>query len=490
MTHLIQSLYRRLRRLLPLLLLPVAAGTASLAAEEPGDSTAAAAPSPPLTLETIRRAAEEHFPLLRQREVMEEVVRESSRAMKYVHLPQVSIGAGANYLTDIPRISAGDLVEGGELKVAMPSALSELGLPQQLWDGMMTETMTNIGSQLRLPTIPKLQYGISLSVAQLLWDGGEAAAHGRALAASQEGRNAQTDQLMREVRQAVTEIYFALLRVDARTTQSEELIGELERQTERVRQAMANDVATQAEADEVRVELLQAMQDQAVLREARIALTEALTIYTGLSIDETTELQLPPTPAEAIAATDTIGNGRIVPLRPEHRLFDAQIAEAQASYDRYRAGLFPQMMLYGIAAYSDPYPNFFQSGAHPFGMVGLTFRWTFGQYYGLDAQRKSLSGTTEVVEMERSAFEQKSAAELAQARRKVERCAEQMRLDEEIVDLRRRIHDRSEVQTEEGVMTRREALGLLTRYHTAESTAEIHRIDYLEALYELADLQR
>lgn len=44
-----------------------------------------------ITLEEVRAAAESHFPLLRQREVMDRVVRESSRAMKYVYIPRSAL---------------------------------------------------------------------------------------------------------------------------------------------------------------------------------------------------------------------------------------------------------------------------------------------------------------------------------------------------------------------------------------------------------------
>ena len=97
---------------------------------------------------------------------------------------------------------------------------------------------------------------------------------------------------------------------------------------------------------------------------------------------------------------------------------------------------------------------------------------------------------TEMAEMQRQTFEQKTSAELAQARHSVQQSAEQMRLDEEIVSLRKSISDRSAVQVEEGVMTRRDALQLLTKYSAAKQTADLHRIEYLEALYRLAEIER
>lgn len=464
--------------LLLLLSAPVAAAQSST---EPGVSS--------VTLEEVQSAAEQHFPLLRQREVLDEMVRESSRAMKYVYIPQVSLSGGVNYISDIPNATKQDLLKGEKLQVAIPSFLKEMGFTQEVWDGMMDEVMSSIFSQIRIPSIPKMQWGISASVAQLLWDGGNAAASGRLLRASQAEQDARMEEAMREVRKSVTEIYFGLLKVDTQTALQETLIDELRRQEERAQAAIRNDVGTQADADEVRVELLKAAQDRAALGETRRALLEALTIYTGLHLTDETKVAEPATPSLVAAmARDT--HGRIAPGRPEHKIFDAQISQAEASYDQYLAGLVPQVMLFASAMYSNPYPNFFKPGAHPFGMVGLSFNWSFGQLYGLGAQRKQLEGTTKLAQIQREAFEQKTSAELSQAQSKVQRIAEQIRLDEEIVSLRERINDRSGVQVDEGVMTRRDALQLLTKYNAAKQTADLHRIEYLQALYELQEIQK
>lgn len=454
-----------------------------------GVGTAAAQEAKEITLEEVRTAAEEHFPLLRQREVLDRVVRESSRAMKYVYIPQISLSGGVNYISDTPNPTKQDLLKGDKLQVAIPSFLKEMGFTQEVWDGMMTETMQSIFSQIRIPSIPKMQWGISASVAQILWDGGSAAASGQMLRASQAEQEARMAEAMREVRKAVTEIYFGLLKVDAQADLQETLIDELRRQEERAQVALRNEVGTRADADEVRVELLKAAQDRAALRESRRALLEALTIYTGLKLSEETKVAKPATPS-LIEAMAVRTHGRIAPLRPEHRRFDAQIASAQASYDKYLAGLIPQVMLFATAAYSNPYPNIFKPGAHPFGMVGFSFQWNFGQLYGLGAQRTQLRGMTEMAELQRQTFEQKISAELAQAQHKVQRYAEQIRLDEEIVTLREKINDRSAVQVDEGVMTRRDALQLLTKYNAAQRTADLHRIEYLQALYELEEIQK
>ena len=183
------------------------------------------------------------------------------------------------------------------------------------------------------------------------------------LRASQAQRDARTEEALREVRKSVTEIYFGLLKVDGQAALQSTLIEELRRQAESVEAAIASDVATRADAEEIRVELLRAAQDRAALQESRRALLEALTIYTGISLGEETVVTLPPTPIEPV--TDT--GGRVAPLRPEHRYYDALTAEAEATYDSYLAGLVPQVMLTATAMYSNPYPNFFKPGAHPFG---------------------------------------------------------------------------------------------------------------------------
>ncbi len=195
-----------------------------------------------ISLEEVRAAAESHFPLLRQREVMDRVVRESSRAMKYVYIPQISLTGGVNYLSDVPNPTKQDLIKGEKLQVAIPSFLKQMGFTQEVWDGMMDETMASIASQIKIPSIPKMQRGVGISVAQLLWDGGHAAAEGAVMRASQAQSDARMEEVLREVRKSVTEIYFGLLKVDGQTALQTTLIEELRRQEERVEVAIANDV--------------------------------------------------------------------------------------------------------------------------------------------------------------------------------------------------------------------------------------------------------
>lgn len=131
-----------------------------------------------LTLEECWRQAEQHHPLSQQYALIEQTKDYSLSNASKRYLPQLSLTAKASYQSEVTKI---------------PVDFTALGLP------------------ITLPEVQRDQYGATIDVSQLLWDGGRTAAARSMIRSEAEVSRAETDVSLYALRRRVSEIYFALL---------------------------------------------------------------------------------------------------------------------------------------------------------------------------------------------------------------------------------------------------------------------------------------
>ena len=214
-----------------------------------------------LTLEECYRKARENYPLVKQYDLIEKTKDYNVANAGKGYLPQVAFSAQATYQSDVTEI---------------PIDFEQIGL-----------------AGIDIPTLDKAQYGATLEVSQTLWDGG-------AIRSEQENARAQADVELRDLdvnlyalHERVNQLYFGILLVEAQTEQNRLLQEELQQQCDRVASYVRNGVASQADWDALRVDLLKAKQDEAQCRHVRRAYAAMLGQLIGEDIGEETELVKP-----------------------------------------------------------------------------------------------------------------------------------------------------------------------------------------------------
>ena len=178
-----------------------------------------------MTLDECRRLAREHYPEIRQYDLVRRTEEYTLSNARRAWLPQLSLAAQATWQTEVP---------------SFPNALAGM-LAQQGID---------------MPGMNKDQYKAALELNQTLWDGGKSEADKRIARAeaAEQARSADVDLYALQGR--VDNLFFGILLLDERIAQTRLTLDLLRSNLEKVRALQRNGVAMQSDADAVEAELL------------------------------------------------------------------------------------------------------------------------------------------------------------------------------------------------------------------------------------------
>lgn len=402
-----------------------------------------------ITLGECLEAATAHHPTTEQMQLQGKLGEELRKALWLAYVPQLSLEASANYLSDVV-----------ELDIKMPEVM-----------GIKVPTPD-------LPKIPHFQYNTYLQVTQLIWDGGRVKAGTEAIKSETAVQQAETEVRTKKVRDAVVELYFALLLVDKQMELQKVVIEELDRQADKVTSLLATGMASENDLDLVTVEQIKAKQTSDQLQQSRKALLETLSIYTGLKLSEGMVAQLPSLPT---LPSNT--GSRVAPNRAEHLLLDSRLRSLSADWKVYLAKGMPTLALFARGGYGRPGLNMMNPDPSFYYIAGAKLSWNFGKLYDLSTQKKKLHQSQRLVELERASLEKEFQRELSEAYNEVERYETQITSDRLLVETLERVLNRTKKSEEEGTLATSEYLEQKSKLDAAKRTLEVDQLQLLRAKY-------
>lgn len=412
-----------------------------------------------ISLDACLKSTRTHFPTLKQEEVIKVMNQALQRAIWYSYLPQISIDGGAAYQSHVT-----------ELAIDIP--------PLEIMPGTPAIEVGPID----LPSLPKFQYNAYIQATQLIWDGGNIRALGNEIQADTDARIAQMGMEMQKVEESVMELYFSLLILDAQNHLQEVLLEEIIRQKNRVENALKNGVATQNTLDGILVELIKAQQIKYQIEENRKAVIEALNIFTGLELSNSVTAKIPERPLP-----DIINNQSEIfaPARAEHAYFEAESKRAGAKLAAFLSEGMPKIALFARGGYGRPGLNMLDPNPNTFFSYGIKLNWNFGQLYSLNAQKKQMQGTKNLLQLQKETLEKDLQAKTIKQQNEAQQYDEILRRDNEILTLMENIVERARIQEEEGKLSTTEYLAQVTELNAMKQTRDLHRLQQLKALYKV-----
>lgn len=291
-------------------------------------------------------------------------------------------------------------------------------------------------------------------------------------------QQAETEVRAKKVRDAVVELYFALLLVDKQMELQKVVIEELDRQADKVTSLLATGMASENDLDLVTVEQIKSKQTSNQLQQSRKALLETLSIYTGLKLSEGAVAQLPSLPA-----LPTEKGSRVAPNRAEHLLLDSRLRSLSADWKAYLAKGMPTLALFARGGYGRPGLNMMNPDPSFYYIAGAKLSWNFGKLYDLSTQKKKLHQSQRLVELERASLEKEFQRELSEAYNEVERYETQITSDRLLVGTLERVLNRTKKSEEEGTLATSEYLEQKSKLDAAKRTLEVDQLQLLRAKY-------
>ncbi|MBQ3878451.1 MAG: TolC family protein [Prevotella sp.] len=395
------------------------------------------------TLEECWKAAEENYPLIRQYDLIEKTTHLTVANIQKGWLPQLTASAQATYQSDVTA-----------------------------WPDDMKTMMAGMGIDMK--GLKKDQYRVGIDVQQTVYDGG--AISSQQLIAQEQGKvkEAETGVTLYQVRRRVNDMYFALLMLDEQMLLNKDL-QTLLAGNERKLEAMVKG-GTAAESDwlNVKAERLNAVQQANSLESQKRMLTRMLSTFCGIEVKEARK----PSPV----ASQREG------LRPEMKLFDAQLSLADAQERGLNAALMPRLGVFAQGYYGYPGLNMFEDMMHHQwslnGIVGARLTWNIGALYTRKNDKAKIAWQRQLTESNREVFLFNNRLEQLQQQEEIGRYRKLMADDEEIIALRAAVRRAAESKLAHGIIDVNDLVHEINQENAARVQQSMHEIEMLKEMYD------
>ena len=398
------------------------------------------------TLDECRRLAREHYPEIRQYDLITLTEQYDLSNAARAWIPQVTLSGQASWQSDTP---------------TFPGALGEI--------------LASRG--LQMEGIRREQYRAAIDVSQTIWDGGHSRATKELAQAEAAEERLRTEVDLYALQSRVDDLYFGILLLDERLTQTTVQISLLESNLARMRSCVANGTATKSDADAIEAELLTVRQTLEQIEASRASYGRMLEIFIGQPL-AAEGLERPAEPA--------LGD---VPLRPELALFEAQAQRIDVRRKALNSALMPRFSAFAQGYYGYPGLDMFQSMRSSDGtlnaLVGVRMSWNIGALYTRRNDLGKLRTARQQIDIQRDIFHFNTRLQTTREEGEIARLRKAVASDTRIVELRRAVRVAAESQLENGVIDTTDLLRKITDETTAALNRSTHEIELLQTLYQL-----
>lgn len=403
-------------------------------------------PSWAQTLEACQQLACDHYPEIRQYDLIRQSEQYDLSNAARSWLPQVSFSAQATWQNRVPEF---------------PSALS----------GMLDQA----GVSLR--GLDKDQYKVALEVNQTIWDGGQSQADRRVIEATADEHRQATEVDLYAVKGRVNDLYFGILLLEERLGQTDLTIALLQSNLDKVRSLVTNGVAMQTDADAVEAELLSVQQQRVQIEASRESYRRMLELFIGQRLAERLER---PELVEAVSGESA---------RPELAWIDAQQERLAAQELSVKSATRPRFGVFAQGYYGYPGLDYFAGMISTDwtwnALIGVKMSWNFGAYYTKKNRLSNLRVAKQQLDIQRDVFLFNTDLQVAEEQGNISRLRRALADDDRIVALRRSVREAAESKLRNGVIDTNDLLRKITDEASACSARSLREVELLKAIYEL-----
>ena len=399
-----------------------------------------------MTLETCQELAREHYPEVKQYDLIRLTEQYDLSNAARAWLPQLSLSAQATWQNEVPEF---------------PEALS----------GMLSQAGVTI------PGLKKDQYKVGLELNQTIWDGGKSNADKRLARTEAAEQRAMTDVDLYTLKKRVNELYFGILLLEEKLSQTYRTITLLESNLDKMCSLVTNGTALASDADAVEAELLTARQQATQIEASRTNYRKMLELFIGEPLQE--NLLRPE--FEEMATTEL--------TRPELALFDARKKTLSAREALIKSSTRPKFGFFAQGYYGYPSMDYFASMMSNEWrwnlLTGIRMSWNFGAYYTKKNSLNKLRTAQQSIDLQRDVFRFETNLQVSQETGDIARLRKTIANDARIVSLRQSVREAAESKLRNGIIDTNDLLQKITDEAAARSAQSVHEIELLKALYEL-----
>lgn len=390
-----------------------------------------------LTIEECYTLAEQNYPLVRQRDLIEKSKGYSIENVLSGNLPQIAINGQATYQSDV---------------TAVP-----VRIPGQ-----------------EIEPLSKDQYKLYTEVTQTIYDGGVIRQQKEIENINAAVESGQLEVELYKIRERINQLFFGLLLTDEQIEQTRLLKSDIELGLKRTEAAVANGTALKSNLNQLKAELLKVEQRNVELSAHRNAYLQMLGRFINRSLTGDIQLVKPesrPIPSEV--------------TRPELRLFDMQMSAITARANLTTARNRPKVSLFVQGGVGRPALNMLSNDLEGYYLGGVRLHWPLSTFYNRSRDRALAELDQQSVHLQKEAFLFNTGLASNQIAADVSKYASLLSTDDEIIALRDDIKKTAAVQLEHGAITTTDYLREVNAEDQARLSKIVHEIQWLMAQYAL-----
>ena len=396
-----------------------------------------------LSLTECYALARANYPLIKRMDLIGRSESYSLDNAAKAWLPQVNVSAQASYQSDVTKLP----FDQEKISALIPG--------------------------FEITVLDKDQYRAVAEVNQMIWDGGGTRATKAVVRAEAEVSKSQLENDLYLLNNRVNQLYFGCLLQDELLEQNRLLLADLEVNLARVEAMERNGVANRSDWESLRVAQLEARQQRVGIEASRVAFRRMLAELIGLSADS---LRLE-TPADPGLLSMTVA-------RPELRYFEALENLSQTRERQLTAGWMPRVGAFVQGGYGRPGLDMLDVDFAAYYVAGIRLTWNLGKLYTLANDRRKLATERREIEARRETFLLNTRLDLLNRQEEIRRLSEQLRDDEEIIELRTSVKEAAEAKLQNGVISVADLIREINAVDQARQAEAIRRLRRLMAIYD------
>ena len=387
-----------------------------------------------ITLDSCVKMAKEHYPLIKQNQLIEDTKENNIQSIQRELLPRLNLISQASFQSEV----------------------TEFNLPG-----------------FKMPAFPKDQYFSSLQLEQTIFDGGLVKQEKTIEKLSAENEKQKNEIELYKIVDRVNAIYSSILLSKANRNILEIYAENINNKKGNLHIALKNGLVLQSSLDELEAEALKTDQSIDEIQINLDALYASLSFLTGNSINKNTELLTLPIGGDL--ETMVINRAEIKWFDTQKNLLDARQALTNKTS-------IPKLSVFGEGNYGRPGYNFLDQNMRAFGKAGILLKWNISSLYKLGKEEQKLNINKKMIDLQKEVFEFNLKTTMNTQLAQINALKSNIEKDKIIIEKRQNIKKTAASQLDNGVITSTEYLVQLNAEMQAVLNQKVHEIKLMNAI--------
>lgn len=406
----------------------------------------------PLTLESALSKAREHYPLHKNKDLLQRAQDLELTKLNISYVPRIKLSAKATYQSDV----------------------TTLPFSSQMLNNLA-------GGNLNYKPLSKDQYNANIEIAQPLFDAGNLWANRSITKAKYSTQQAELESAIYAVQNSVINAYFATLLLTRQVEQSAIHAKELGKNLSTLKARYANGVANKSDIDKLNIEILQTQNTLANLTNKREIAINTLKELVGVSED--IELVTPNQSLDLLDSLDV--ESANFESRPEMRVFALKTNEIAMSKNAETARFLPYIDAFFQAGYGNPALNILKSGFNNYYIAGIRLNWDFSNLYSLHQQSEIRRVQILQNDAKKEEFLLNMRISLKSQISRAKNLEQNIAKNAQIIALQENLTKSAQVKLKNGVLSVNDFLSEINALNTLKLQNNYDEIELLKQIYEI-----